>query len=169
MLHGIGPAHGRSSLVQQIGGGGEAHAHDHAITGHAFTAAGIGLPIGQQARQGHAGDPASAVTGMGFVNGPTIQHPHSGCAYRVPCSTGRRLAAHIGHGGDFHARVQGVEHCGETFAVGYQRHCGLHGAHRVAVDQPLRRTAGHDAGDVIVAKHRGQLEGPAGHHHGLGA
>ena len=169
LLHGIGPAHGRAGLVQQIRGRGVAHAHDHAIAGHVFAGARIGLAIGQQARQGHAGDPASAVARMGFVNSPAIEHPDSGGAYRFTGSTGRRLAAHIGHGGDFHARAQGVEHRCESFAVGHQRHCGLHGAHRVAVDQALRRTAGHDAGDVVVPEYRRQLKSPAGYHHGLSA
>ena len=77
------------------------------------------------------------------------------------------MATHIGHGGDFHARAQGIEHGSKSFAIGHQCHCGVHGAHRVAVDQPLGCAAGHDAGDVVVAKYRRQLEGPGGHHHGF--
>ena len=46
LLHGIGPAHARTRLVQEVGSRRIAHAHDYAVAGNRFLAAGIGLSIG---------------------------------------------------------------------------------------------------------------------------
>ncbi len=153
--------------MKQRCGRGVADAHHHPVAADDFLPGGIELAVGEQWADYGGAD--SATLRSQFMDPLPAVDSHASlgqflCSGAEPC-----VESQVHHGIDADFVGSQVERGLIAIVIACQHDCGLHGLHRIAINQALRCRCQQYAGEIVVVEYGGLLEHAAGDDHGARA
>ena len=168
LLHRAPIAEPAAGLVEQIGVGRPANAHDHAVACHIDGGFEVRLPVGAEGAQAGPFDACLSRAGDGLVHRMARIHLDAGRRDTAADLAGLAAGTRVGNGLNHDARLVQVQGGRVAVGVGGQDNAAVAGLDGVKVDQALRGRGEHHAGQVVVGEDSGLLDAAGGHDQGTG-